>query len=60
LAYAAENTTFVCGDAGGLTGVDGLEVGALADEDRIVVLSTCSYEFDGARYVVIGVLRQID
>jgi sortase B len=25
--------------------------------DRIVAMSTCSYEFDGARYVVLGVLR---
>jgi len=25
--------------------------------DRIVALSTCSYEFDDARYVVIGILR---
>jgi sortase B len=25
--------------------------------DRVVAMSTCSYEFDGARYVVIGVLR---
>lgn len=26
----------------------------LSDEDRLVVLSTCSYEFDSARYVLIG------
>jgi len=44
LAYAAHNTTFVS-DAKYLSG------------DRIVVLSTCSYEFNDARYVVIGVLR---
>lgn len=25
--------------------------------DRVVALSTCSYEFDGARYVVLGILR---
>ena len=25
--------------------------------DRIVVLSTCSYEFDNARFIVVGVLR---
>jgi len=28
----------------------------LAEGDRIVTLSTCAYEFDGARYVVLGVL----
>ncbi|MEI3102434.1 MAG: class B sortase [Oscillospiraceae bacterium] len=28
-------------------------------EDRIVVLSTCTYEFDDARYVVIGKLVEI-
>ena len=44
LAYAQYNTTFnspVRYQSG----------------DRIVALSTCSYEFDDARYVVIGVLR---
>lgn len=29
-------------------------------EDRFVTLSTCSYEFENARYVVIGVLREIE
>lgn len=29
-------------------------------EDRFVTLSTCSYEFSDARYVVIGVLREIE
>jgi len=44
LAYAARNTTF--------------ESKAKYEEgDRIVALSTCSYEFDNARYVVIGRLR---
>lgn len=28
-------------------------------DDRFVTLSTCSYEFSDARYVVIGVLREI-
>ena len=28
--------------------------------DRFVTLSTCSYEFSDARYVVIGVLREIE
>lgn len=27
-------------------------------EDRLVTFSTCSYDYDGARYVVIGVLRE--
>jgi len=44
LTYAAEKTTF--------TGTARYTPG-----DRIVALSTCSYEFDGARYVVLGVLR---
>ena len=43
LAYAAHNTTFVSG-------------AEYTEGDRVIVLSTCSYEFDGARYVVIGVL----
>jgi len=28
-------------------------------DDQIVVLSTCTYEFDDARYVVIGKLVEI-
>ena len=44
LAYAMRNTTFD----------SGIEY---EDGDRIVVLSTCSYEFDNARYVVLGILR---
>jgi sortase B len=44
LAYAEKNTTFV-------------SPASYTDDDRFVVLSTCSYEFDDARYVVIGVLR---
>ena len=44
LAYAARNTTFA-------------SKAQYAPGDRVVALSTCSYEFDGARYVVIGVLR---
>ena len=44
LAYAAENTTFK----------SGVEYN---EGDRIVALSTCSYEFDEARYVVLGILR---
>jgi sortase B len=44
LAYAAHNTTF----SSDIQYTQG---------DKIITLSTCSYEFDGARYVVIGVLR---
>jgi len=44
LAYAARSTTFS-------------SAAHYTPGDRIVALSTCSYEFDGARYVVIGVLR---
>jgi len=44
LAYAAHNTTFTSDIA-------------YVEGDRVVVLSTCSYEFNDARYVVIGVLR---
>lgn len=29
-------------------------------EDRLVTLSTCTYTFRNARYVVIGVLRPLD
>ena len=46
LAYAAENTTFRSG-------------ASYAEGDRIVALSTCSYEFDDARYVVLGVLNPL-
>jgi len=44
LTYAARNTTFA-------------SKAQYTPGDRVVALSTCSYEFDGARYVVIGVLR---
>ncbi|MDR0285797.1 MAG: class B sortase [Propionibacteriaceae bacterium] len=46
LAYAAAHTTFTSG----VTYTPG---------DHIVALSTCSYEFEGARYVVLGVLRPV-
>ncbi|MCL2004186.1 MAG: class B sortase [Oscillospiraceae bacterium] len=46
LTYAAQNTTFV-------------SRAAYEPGDRIVVLSTCSYEFDDARYAVVGVLREV-
>jgi sortase B len=45
LAYAAHNTTFKSGVA-------------YTQGDRFAALSTCSYEFDDARYVLIGVLRE--
>lgn len=44
LAYAVHNTTFT-------SSVE------YQEGDRIIALSTCSYEFDDARYVVIGILR---
>ena len=31
----------------------------IADKDKIVVLSTCSYDYENARYVVFGILREI-
>ena len=43
IAYAANNTTF----NSGINYTEG---------DRIIALSTCSYEFDDARYVVLGIL----
>ena len=45
LAYAASNTTFT-------------SAARYSPGDRIVALSTCSYEFDGARYVVLGVITK--
>ena len=30
----------------------------LTEQDKIVVLSTCAYEYEGARYVVVGKLRK--
>ena len=44
ISYAAHNSTFA--------GTAEYKPG-----DRIVALSTCSYEFDDARYVVLGILR---
>jgi len=44
LTYAARNTTFK-------------SEAQYSPDDRLIVLSTCSYEFDNARYIVVGVLR---
>jgi len=44
LEYALQNTTFRSDVS-------------YQEGDRVVALSTCSYEFDDARYVLIGVLR---
>ncbi|SHK84577.1 class B sortase [Desulforamulus aeronauticus] len=44
LAYAASKTTF---DSSA----------ECTDGDKFIILSTCSYEFNDARYIVIGVLR---
>lgn len=44
LEYAAHNSTFE-------SDVE------YTQEDRFIALSTCSYEFDDARYVVVGVLE---
>lgn len=44
LSFAAYNTTFTSNVP-------------YKEEDRFMVLSTCSYEFDDARYIVLGVLR---
>jgi sortase B len=30
------------------------------ENDRLVTLSTCSYEYEDARFVVVGVLRQLE
>jgi sortase B len=30
------------------------------EDDRLVTLSTCSYEYEDARFVVVGVLRQLE
>jgi sortase B len=47
LAYAQHRTTFA----------SGMESGAAYEQgSRIVAMATCSYEFDDARYVVIGVI----
>lgn len=46
LTYAAAHTTFRSDVK-------------YTDSDKIIVLSTCSYEFDDARYFVVGVLRPV-
>ena len=32
----------------------------VTSQDKVLVLSTCSYDFENARYVLLGVLREID
>jgi sortase B len=44
ISYAEHNTTFE-------------SVAEYAEGDRIIAMSTCSYDFNDARYVVIGILR---
>ena len=44
VSFAAHNTTFRSG-------------AQYVPGDRIVAMSTCSYEFDNARYIVLGLLR---
>ena len=46
-AYGAHNTTFKSN-------------AVYTEGDRVVALSTCSYEFENARFVVIGILRGVD
>ena len=49
LSYGAKNSTFV-------NDINYSDIN-YEENDRIVVLSTCSYAFDDARYLVVGVLR---
>lgn len=32
----------------------------VTEKDKIITLSTCAYEYDGARYIVMGVLKEIE
>ena len=29
-------------------------------EDKIITLSTCSYNFENARYILLGVLKELE
>ena len=31
----------------------------IRQDDKIVTLSTCAYDYDGARYIVVGILQEI-
>jgi sortase B len=46
LGYAAEHTTFE-------------STAEYTGAEKLIVLSTCSYEFDGARYLVVGLLEPV-
>jgi len=46
IAYAAQNSTFISNSS-------------YIEGDQVIAMSTCSYEFNGARYVVIGVLNEV-
>ena len=32
----------------------------VSSEDKIITLSTCSYNFEDARYVLLGILKEIE
>jgi sortase B len=44
MEFAAQNTTFT----GGVSYSEG---------DKVVAMSTCSYEYNDARYVVLAIMR---
>jgi sortase B len=35
----------------------GIDISSLSDDDKLIMLSTCSYEYENARFVVVGVLK---
>jgi len=54
LSYAADHTTF----KSNINITEHAQSIYPEDKDRVIVLSTCSYEFDNARYIVIGILKE--
>ena len=32
----------------------------VAEENKFLTLSTCAYEYDGARYIVVGIMQEIN